>query len=72
MKIFRCLQYILNFFPTPGQLRAPSFTPHTTYYFLEDTSVGRWLSAGGERAPRVEEVGEGGVPEGKEGGPGPP
>ena len=36
--------------------------------FLEGTSVGRRLSAGGTRAPRVEEVGEGEVP----GGPGPP
>ena len=26
-KIFRCLQYILFFFPTPSQLRAPGFTP---------------------------------------------
>ena len=40
--------------------------------FLEDTSVGRWLSAGGTRAPRVEEAGEGEASEGEEGGPGPP
>ena len=26
LKIFRCLEYILFFFPTPGQLRAPGFT----------------------------------------------
>ena len=40
--------------------------------FLEDTSVGQWLLAGVVRAPRVEEVGEDEVPEGEEGGPGPP
>ena len=40
--------------------------------FLEDTPVGRWLSAGGARAPRVEEVGEGGMSEGEEGGLGLP
>ena len=32
--------------------------------FLEDTSVGRRLSAGGTRAPRVEKVGEGEMSEG--------
>ena len=26
LKIFRCLEYILFFFLTPGQLRAPGFT----------------------------------------------
>lgn len=40
--------------------------------FLDDTSVGRWLSAGVVRAPRVEGAGEGEVPEDEEGGPGPP
>ena len=40
--------------------------------FLEDTSVGQWLLAGVVRAPRVEGVGEDEVPEGEEGGPGPP
>ena len=40
--------------------------------FLEDTSVGRWLLAGGVRAPRKEEVGEGEASEGEEGGQGPP
>ena len=39
---------------------------------LEDASVGRWLSAGRTRAPRVEEAGEGETPEGEKGGPGPP
>ena len=40
--------------------------------FLEDSPVGRWLSAGVARAPREEVVGEGAVSEGEEGGPGPP
>ena len=40
--------------------------------FLEDTSIGRWLSAGETRAPRVEEAGEGEVSEGGEGSPGRP
>ena len=40
--------------------------------FLEDTSAGRRLSAGGTRAPRVEEVDEGEAPEGEKVGPGPP
>ena len=39
--------------------------------FLEDTS-GRWLSAGGMRARRVEDVGEGEMSEGEVGDPGPP
>ena len=39
---------------------------------LEDTSIGRWLSAGGARAPRVEEVSEGEMSEGEEGSPRPP
>ena len=40
--------------------------------FLEDTSVGRWLSAGETRAPGVEEAGEGEVTEGEESCPGSP
>ena len=32
----------------------------------------KWLLAGGVRAPRVEEAGEGETSEGEEGGPGPP
>ena len=40
--------------------------------FLEDTSVGKWWSAGVGRAPRGEEAGEGEISEGEEGGPGPP
>ena len=40
--------------------------------FLEDTPVGRRLPAGGTRAPRVEEAGEGEVSGGEEGDPRPP
>ena len=44
----------------------------TVLEVLEDTSVGRRLSAGVVRAPRVEEAGEGEVSEGEDGGPGLP
>ena len=39
---------------------------------LEDRAVGRWLSVGVTGAPGVEEVDEGKVSEGEEGGSGPP
>ena len=40
--------------------------------FLEDTAVGQWWSAGGAKAPRGEEAGEGEMSEGGEGGLGLP